>query len=57
MIERPYWKLNANEKNIYNMVQDIRYRLDNKKFEELLMGTFEDSTLKYPVVNLKKGMT
>ena len=27
LIERGYWKLNANEKIIYQIVQDVRYRL------------------------------
>jgi tetratricopeptide (TPR) repeat protein len=27
LLERSYWKLNANEKTIYGLVQDLRYRL------------------------------
>lgn len=27
LIERGYWKLNANEKLVYNIMQNLRYRL------------------------------
>lgn len=32
LIERGYWKLNSNEKLIYNIIQNLRYRLESKKF-------------------------
>ncbi len=40
MIERGYWKLNPNERLIYNIVQNLRYRLESKRFEELILSTF-----------------
>lgn len=38
------------------MVQDVRYRLESRKFEELLMSTFEDTVTKYESVHIKKGI-
>lgn len=47
LIERGYWRLNQNEKVIYGLMQEVRYRLESKKFEEILINTFEDHILKF----------
>ena len=48
--------MNSNEKVVYTMVQELRYRLDSKKFEELLMSTFEDNIVRYENVSIKRGV-
>lgn len=41
MIERGYWRLNPYEKRIYSLTQAIRYKLESKKFQDVLTKTFE----------------
>jgi hypothetical protein len=37
-------------------MQSLRYRVEAKKFEELILATFEENTPKFEPVLLRKGM-
>lgn len=56
LLEKGFWRLNPNEKTIYRMVQQIRYKLSTKQFEELLTQTFADSPLPVKTTHIKKGI-
>jgi hypothetical protein len=56
LLEKPYWRLNGWEKQVYLLLQHLRYRTEPRRFEELLTATFEDSPPRYDPVLLRKGM-
>ena len=49
--------MNSGQKEIYNVMRILKYRLDGKKFQELLENTFEESKKGYEHVSFRNGIT
>lgn len=41
---------------VYTILEQLRYRLEENKFQELLSATFEEEVVKYRPMLLKRGM-
>ena len=40
MVETDYWRLNNGQKQLCKLLRVIRYRLESKKFQQLIENTF-----------------